>query len=83
DGVDLVLNRQMRRGRGMNLNSDNMHGPNPNAFGHSGAGGSTGFADPDLKLGIGYAMNQMETNLDGDTRVARLTRAVYHCLKAR
>jgi CubicO group peptidase (beta-lactamase class C family) len=65
----------------MNLNSDNMHGPNPNAFGHSGAGGSTGFADPDHKLGIGYAMNQMDTNLDGDTRAARLTRAVYDALQ--
>ena len=52
---DLVLGRPLRRGRGVILNTQGMYGPNREAYGHSGAGGSVGFADPSLKLGIGYA----------------------------
>ena len=29
------------------------------SFGHYGAGGSVGFADPDRRLAGGYVMNQM------------------------
>ena len=35
---------------------------NPHAFGHPGAGGSLGFADPDAKVDLGYTMNQMGTD---------------------
>ena len=77
---DLVLGRPIRRGAGVILNTENTYGPSPSAFGHSGAGGSIGFADPDAGLGFGYAMNQMQTNLDNDTRGGRLIDAVYRCL---
>lgn len=33
--------------------------PNPCAFGHTGAGGSLGMADPDARIGFGFTMNNM------------------------
>ena len=78
---DLVLGRPIRRGAGVILNTNNQYGPNADAFGHSGAGGSIGFADPTTGLAVGYAMNQMQNNLDEDTRGGRLLRAVYQCLQ--
>ena len=74
---DLVLGRSLRRGRGVILNTDDQYGPAPGAFGHAGAGGSYGFADPDRRLGFGYAMNQMQPGIEADTRGQRLLRAVY------
>jgi CubicO group peptidase (beta-lactamase class C family) len=77
---DLVLGRGIRRGAGVILNTDGAYGPYAGSFGHAGAGGSLGFADPERRLAFGYAMNQMQTNLDEDSRSARLIRAVYGCL---
>jgi CubicO group peptidase (beta-lactamase class C family) len=37
-----------------------IYGPRGTAFGHGGAGGSTGFADPDVGLSIGVTLNKME-----------------------
>lgn len=56
---DLVLQRPTRFGLGFQLTMPERRlGPNPRAFGHFGAGGSLGFADPDTRLAFGYAMNQ-------------------------
>jgi CubicO group peptidase (beta-lactamase class C family) len=57
-----------------------MYGPSPNAFGHPGAGGSVGFADPDAKIGFGYVMNQMQTGLLVGERVTPLIAAIYDSL---
>lgn len=35
-----------------------------NSFGHDGAGGQIGFADPDLKVGFGYVTNLMRATPD-------------------
>jgi CubicO group peptidase (beta-lactamase class C family) len=48
--------------------------------GHSGWGGSFGCADPDAKVGIGYAMNQMGADLVGDPRANGLCAAIFACL---
>jgi len=77
---DLVLGRPMRRGRGVMLNTLGQYGPNPASFGHAGAGGSVGFADPGARLGVGYAMNQMQPGIETDTRGGRLVAALYGCL---
>jgi CubicO group peptidase (beta-lactamase class C family) len=61
--------------------ADATMGLNPGAFGHSGAGGSLGFADPDAKLGFGYAMNRMiQENTLNDPRWAPMIDAVYASL---
>jgi CubicO group peptidase (beta-lactamase class C family) len=58
-GDDLMLRRPTRFGLGFQLTmAERRLGPNPRAFGHFGAGGSLGFADPDARLAFGYAMNQ-------------------------
>lgn len=55
-------------------------GKGPHGFGHPGAGGSVGFADPDARLGFGYVMNQMKAGLTVETTGSRLVDAVYACL---
>jgi CubicO group peptidase (beta-lactamase class C family) len=56
------------------------YGPNPHTFGHTGAGGSLGFADPDARIGFGYTMNQMGSHMFVDPRVAALLDAIYASL---
>jgi len=58
-GYDLVLQRPTRFGLGFQLTmAERPLGPSPRAFGHFGAGGSLGFADPDRRVAFGYVMNQ-------------------------
>jgi CubicO group peptidase (beta-lactamase class C family) len=58
-GDDIVLQRPTRFGLGFQLTQPERRlGPNPRTFGHFGAGGSLGFADPDARVAFGYAMNQ-------------------------
>jgi len=58
-----------------------IYGPNKDAFGHSGYGGSFGFADPNARVGVGYVMNRMAANMMGDPRSLRLVRALFQCLE--
>ena len=55
-------------------------GPNDAAFGHVGAGGSLGMADPIAGIAIGYAMNRMGPGLLLDERGQALVDAIYDCL---
>ncbi len=50
------------------------------AFGHVGAGGSIGFADPDAALSFGYNMNQMGLSILLNERGQSLIDATYQCL---
>ncbi len=52
-------------------------GPSPRAFGHPGAGGSLGFADPDSGIGFAYVMNQMEQGVLPGERSKALVESVY------
>jgi CubicO group peptidase (beta-lactamase class C family) len=58
-GEDLILERPTRFGLGFQLTMpERPLGPGPRSFGHFGAGGSLGFADPDARVAFAYAMNQ-------------------------
>jgi CubicO group peptidase (beta-lactamase class C family) len=50
------------------------------SFGHAGAGGSLGMADPELGIGYGYVMNKMSLGLSDDPRTATLIEAAKACL---
>jgi CubicO group peptidase (beta-lactamase class C family) len=52
----------------------------PQSFGHTGAGGSVGFTDPENGIGFGYVMNKMGMSLNGDPRSGGLIRAVYDAI---
>jgi CubicO group peptidase (beta-lactamase class C family) len=56
-------------------------GPGAALFGHPGAGGSTGVADPGAKIGIGYVMNQMQAGMVGGAHGFNLIFSVYEALK--
>jgi len=79
EGPDTVLlGLDLQWGLGFNVNAGliglaRLGGPR--AFGHFGMGGSAGWADPDLHLGMAYVMNKMEIGTTGDTRSYRLMRA--------
>ncbi|HLW71649.1 MAG TPA: serine hydrolase domain-containing protein [Candidatus Binataceae bacterium] len=81
NGQDAVLPLTTRFSLGFMLSQPHSKmGPNPRAFGHPGAGGSLGFADPDAKLGFGYTMNQMGLDPLLDARPAALIAAAYASL---
>ena len=51
-------------------------------FGHPGAGGSLGFADPDAHLGFAYVMNKMDFYMFDDPREKALRDAIYRGIRA-
>jgi CubicO group peptidase (beta-lactamase class C family) len=50
------------------------------AFGHVGAGGSIGFADPEARMSFGYSMNRMGPGILLNERGQSLVDAAYRCL---
>jgi CubicO group peptidase (beta-lactamase class C family) len=61
--------------------SNTMRFPNETVFGHPGAGGSIGFADPENGIGYAYVTNRMGTDLVGDPRELALRDALYDALR--
>lgn len=80
-GQDAVLGVTTRFGLGYMLpQADEPFGNNEGSFGHPGAGGSVGFADPSIGLGFGYVTNRMGTRILLDPRAKLLIDAVYASL---
>ncbi|MDQ0464858.1 CubicO group peptidase (beta-lactamase class C family) [Caulobacter ginsengisoli] len=81
--VDMFLGFDDCWSMGMALNRPGIYGPNSEAYGHSGWGGSFGCADPDAEVAIGYVCNRMGPELVGDPRTGGLCEAVLGAAKAR
>jgi CubicO group peptidase (beta-lactamase class C family) len=82
-GEDIVLGRPSRFGLGFQLTQpERPFGPNPSGFGHFGAGGSVGFADPDAHVAFAYVMNRGGPQWR-DPRNRALIDAVYQALDYR
>lgn len=79
-GADLVLPFEIDWRTGIMGNSNRMFGPNPEAFGHPGSGGSVGFGDPVAGVSAGYVMNKQSHHIMGDPRSLKLIDALYSCL---
>ena len=77
-GIDEVLKVSTRFGLGFSLDPLDQKG----AFGHGGAGGSLGFADPKTGIAFGYVMNKMKLVAGDDPRTLSLIAAVNESLKA-
>ena len=79
-GEDRVLGRVSRFAHGWQIPiPERGFGPHPEAFGHYGAGGSVGFADPVAGVAFGYVMNQMGPRWQ-NPRNRGLIDALYDCL---
>jgi len=82
---DQVLGMPLRFSYGFMLSqqdyADCRFGRGARAFGHPGAGGCLGFADPDYQLGFGYVTNRMGQGLRIDERATALIDVVYNLLE--
>jgi CubicO group peptidase (beta-lactamase class C family) len=54
-----------------------LFGKNKESFGHNGWGGSLGFADPVLGIGVAYTTNKINATMDSDQRIINLLKKFY------
>jgi len=81
---DQVLGLPLRFSNGFMLSqtdrADCRYGRGARGFGHPGAGGCLGFADPDYELGFGYVTSRMGQSLLIDDRAVKIINAAYAVL---
>ena len=77
DGIDAAMGTYTRFGLGFYLYPEGSNMIQDGVFGHGGAGGSIGFADPKADIGFGYVMNKMQMVGDDDRRTVGLAKAVH------
>jgi len=81
-GPDRILERESRFALGFQLpQAERPLGPNAQAFGHFGAGGSLGFCDPAARVAFGYVTNDMGPRWQNPRNKALLA-AIYESLAA-
>jgi CubicO group peptidase (beta-lactamase class C family) len=62
---------------GLILRSGWLFGKNKESFGHNGWGGSIGFADPILGIGVAYTTNKINPTMSSDQRIINLLKKFY------
>jgi CubicO group peptidase (beta-lactamase class C family) len=77
----ILMDMDIQFGLGFMVHSSLLALGGENSFGHFGAGGSVGWADPDAHLAFGYVMNRMDMGLAGDLRSFNLINACYEAIK--
>ena len=82
EGNDRILVFESKIGLGFFVHSAFSPYGGAQSFGHTGLGGSCGFADPEHGVAFGYAMNRPQANLAGDPRTRRLIDAAYAAIGA-
>ena len=79
-GNDALSGRQLRFGIGFEINPNPSRlGMAPDAFGHTGAGGSTHGAWPSMKTSFSYAMGEFQTE-NSDSRAFELLDVLDECV---
>ena len=79
-GPDKTLVAETRFGTGFMLRCALIPLLGEGSYGHAGAGGSLGYADPETGVGYGYVMNQMGGGIALDRRNVALNEALRACL---
>jgi len=79
--MDLVLHMPSRFSLGYCKPWEGFEFGSASAFGTPGAGGSFGFADPEIGMGFCYAMNRMDYYLISDPREVALRDAARSCAR--
>ena len=62
---------------GLILRGGWLFGKNKESFGHNGWGGSLGFADPTLGIGVAYTTNKINPTMGTDFRIINLLKEFY------
>lgn len=76
---DRVMHKPLGFSQGFVKEETTLFSPNPESFGHPGAGGALGWADPVAEVAIGYVMNRMDWRIRSPRALA-LCHAVYRVL---
>ena len=76
-GQDRVLLEKTCFSAGFMTNDFGVYGPSKSAFGYPGAGGSLGFADPELGLGFAFIPSAMNPGALPGPRTEKLVQALY------
>jgi len=76
---DRVMQKPLGWSQGFLKEETRLFSPNPESFGHPGAGGALGWCDPKAKIAIGYVTSKMAHHVRSPRALA-LCHALYRCL---